>query len=59
MLKDFSPNESQTRRAFFKTIVLSFAGVFFFVSAAKRLLKSGSSNTVFSKDSIFKPASKK
>ncbi len=59
MLKDFRPNESQTRRAFFKTIALSFAGVFFFVSAAKRLLKPGSSNTAFSKDSIFKPASKK
>ncbi|MCH2305394.1 MAG: hypothetical protein MK334_00540 [SAR202 cluster bacterium] len=59
MLKDFRPNESQTRRAFFKTIVLSFAGVLFFASAAKRLLKTGSTRTAFSKDSIFKPASKK
>ena len=59
MLKDFRPNQSETRRGFFKTIVLSFAGILFFVAAAKRLLKSDFTHTTISKDSIFKPASKK
>lgn len=59
MLKGFRLNQSETRRGFFKTIVLSFAGILFLVSAAKRLLKSDYSHTAISKDSIFKPASKK
>jgi len=59
MLKDFRPNQLETRRGFFKIIVLSFAGILFFVGAAKKLLKSEFSHIAISKDSIFKPAPKK